>query len=218
MEENYSTWRQLKSFKGVEFNNLGEYRNKKTGLPIKKRAYWRPIKGYPDYSISNFGDICSEKFNKEKILKQTKGNHGYYFVTLSKNKILKVLLVHRLVAENFIENKYKKPQVNHIDGNKLNNKVTNLEWVTAKQNNQHAWDTGLRENARKSIKIMIESIKKPIYSSKLDLKFDSCTEAATYIQENYFKNTNLMTIQSSISLLLLNKNRKSKYDFGWRNV
>lgn len=222
MEENYSTWRQLKSFKGVEFNNLGEYRDKKSGKPIKKRAYWRPIKGYPDYDISNFGEISSNKFNKRIRLKPGKNSSGYYVVHLSKNKISKMFLLHRLVAENFIENKNKYPQINHIDGTKSNNQVTNLEWVTSKQNMKHAWQTGLYENSRKSAKkniiIATEARKIPIYSKDLDLKFESLTEAAIYLQSNYFENIKLEFLINYIFKLLNNKVVKSKYDFGFQYV
>lgn len=218
MNENYATWRQLKSFKGVEFNNLGEYRDKKTGKPIKKRAYWRPIKGYPDYSISNFGDVSSERFNKRIRLKPGKNSQGYYVVVLTKNKIRKTLRVHRLVAENFIENKHKKPQVNHIDGNKLNNQVTNLEWATAKENIHHGWKNGLYENTRKNIILANEAHKIPIYSSKLELKFESCTEAAIYLQSNYFEYATLGCLKNYIFKLLNNKVTKSKFDFAWEYV
>ena len=222
MEENYATWQQLKSFKGVEFNNLGEYRDKKTGKPIKKRAYWRPIKGYPDYDISNFGEISSNKFNKRKRLKPGKNNSGYYQVVLSKNKITKTFLLHRLVAENFIENKDNKLTVNHLDANKLNNQVTNLQWATYSENIQHAYNAGLKENTRKATKKNIikavEALKVPIFSKKLNMQFESLTEAATYIQSIYFKNSKLETINSSIGKLLLNQIYKSKYDYGFKYV
>ena len=218
MEENYATWRKLKSFKGVEFNNLGEYRDRKTGKPIKKRAYWRPIKGYPDYEISNFGEIISNKCNKRIRLKQSKNGSGYYAVSLYKNKNMNKLLVHRLVAENFIENKYKNHEVNHVDANKLNNNVTNLEWVTRERNMQHAWTTGLMENARKAVSIMKELNKKPIYSKKLDINFNSTVDAATYLQTHYFENSTLDSLKTGIRLLLTNQIKKSKFDFGWEYI
>lgn len=168
---------------------------------------WQPIKGYPDYEISNFGDVCSNKFNKRKRLKQLINNRGYYYVGLSNNKIRKTFYIHRLVANTFIPNSKNKPEVNHLDGNKLNNQVTNLEWVTHKQNVQHGWKTGL-----------CKANKKPIYSKKLDLKFESVTEAANYVQTYYFEDTKLTTIQSYICMLLKNKTTNTNFDYGWEYV
>jgi hypothetical protein len=64
--------------------------------------------------------------------------HGYSYVTISKNNVSKSHLLHRMVAETFIPNPNNKPFVNHIDGNKQNNSVENLEWVTKKENQQHS--------------------------------------------------------------------------------
>lgn len=79
---------------------------------------------------------------KGKRLKQAI-NNGYARVALKNNGELKNCLVHRLVAQAFIPNPKNKPQVNHKDGNKLNNHVSNLEWVTPKENLQHAVSNGL---------------------------------------------------------------------------
>ena len=69
--------------------------------------------------------------------------NGYAYVNLCAGNIRKKYYVHRLVATTFLANLDDKPQVNHIDGNKLNNNVDNLEWVTAKENKAHALKTGL---------------------------------------------------------------------------
>jgi len=79
-----------------------------------------------------------------KWLKPSIGKHGYKIVTLKTgNRKYKQLLLHRLLAEAFIPNPENKCCVNHKDGNKLNNSLDNLEWVTYSENNQHAYDNGL---------------------------------------------------------------------------
>ena len=94
---------------------------------------WKDIAGYEGiYQISNYGKVKSLKNNKTRKLIEDRD--GYLWVALYKNKKQKIFFVHRLVAKAFIENKTNKPQVNHKDENKKNNIVTNLEWVTAKEN------------------------------------------------------------------------------------
>lgn len=73
----------------------------------------------------------------------TRYSKGYEIVDLYKNGKRKTVRVHRLVAEAFIPNNDNKPEVNHIDGNKHNNNVDNLEWVTKKENCRHAWNNNL---------------------------------------------------------------------------
>lgn len=95
---------------------------------------WRPIKGYEDlYWVSNFGRIK----NKKRILNPFLVSTGYYKVTFQKNRIQKILPVHRLVGIAFISNRENLPVINHKDSNKLNNNVENLEWTTIAGNNRH---------------------------------------------------------------------------------
>ena len=110
---------------------------------------WKDIKGYEGYyQVSNLGNIKSfiyfnghEYIYRERILKPQ--NNRYLTVRLAKNKKVKQYTIHRLVAEYFISNEDKKPYVNHKDGNKYNNRVDNLEWCTAKENTQHAYNNNL---------------------------------------------------------------------------
>lgn len=105
---------------------------------------WRSINDYGNfYEVSNLGRVRSFKRRKLKILKERISPNGYRFVAfqIDGKKILQT--VHRLVAQAFIPNPGNKPEVNHIDGNKANNRVENLEWVTRSENTQHALATGL---------------------------------------------------------------------------
>lgn len=104
----------------------------------------KPIKGFPEYTVSECGLIESLKKNREKYLKPQKYKNGYLFVSLCKDGKVFQFLVHRIVANNFIPNIENKPQVNHKDGNKQNNHVDNLEWCTARQNTVHAVINKLR--------------------------------------------------------------------------
>lgn len=105
-----------------------------------------PIKGYEgSYEISNKGRVRS-KMRKGRFMKLLLQPSGYYRVGLRGDGPQKSFFVHRLVASHFVENNQDKPQVNHIDGNKLNNDYSNLEWVTPYENYHHARSIGLHES------------------------------------------------------------------------
>ena len=109
---------------------------------------WKPIKGYEGlYEVSNFGNVRSLKRNttEGKVLKQGWHTRGYSNVSLSKGNNHKTRSIHRLVAETFIPNPNNLPEVNHKDGNKKNNCVENLEWVTRIENVLHSMETGLKK-------------------------------------------------------------------------
>jgi hypothetical protein len=104
------------------------------------------IKGYENlYKVSNYGNVKTYNWRnskREAILKPAKTKDGYLQVALQKDGKLKSFKVHRLVALTFLDNPENKPQVNHIDCDKTNNKITNLEWVTAKENTAHSIKMG----------------------------------------------------------------------------
>lgn len=106
---------------------------------------WKDIKGYEGYyQVSNLGNVRSlDRFDGVHDRKGTKikpnlKQNGYLQVGLRKHNKRKWFGVHRLVATYFLRNPNNKPQVNHIDCNKQNNNVSNLEWVTGKENQEHA--------------------------------------------------------------------------------
>jgi hypothetical protein len=118
---------------------------------------WKPVKGYEGlYEVSNFGRVkaltrrvdlgkCHRTF-EEHFLSLATDHKGYLRCALSHEGTSKTFKVHRLVAEAFIPNPDNKEQVNHIDGNKTNNRVDNLEWCTRSENMHHACVTKLKRN------------------------------------------------------------------------
>lgn len=150
-----------------------------------------------------------------KILKKVLNPYGYYCVTI---KLLdgtqKVMSVHKLIAKTFIPNPDNKPQINHIDGNKLNNKVSNLEWCTVKENIQHAYKTGLNKGGKpwlgKFGKEHNRSI--PVKAYNLDGTFYKEYEnIAEALKDLHKKNSG--HISSCIK-----GNRKSAYGFIWKKA
>lgn len=121
------------------------------------KEIWKDIIGFEDsYMISNLGNVKAKRkitwngkcdcTRKEKIMRtNSSSNNGYPMVNLKRNGIVKHSLVHRLVANAFIPNQDNKPTVNHIDGNKKNNNVSNLEWATRSEQNIHASKLGLKK-------------------------------------------------------------------------
>jgi len=120
---------------------------------------WKDIKNYEGYyQVSNKGKVRgvarlingggsqNKRFIKEKVLKNHVKQNGYCQVRLTKDGISKDFLVHRLVAISFKGTIEGSPHVNHIDGNKQNNKLDNLEWCNTFENMQHAFDIGLVDN------------------------------------------------------------------------
>lgn len=151
---------------------------------------WKDVVGYEGlYKISDLGRVKSLPRNgtipEERIMVNKLTKQGYITICLSKNDIKKHLKIHRLVAIAFIPNPENKKEVNHIDGNKSKNGVTNLEWVTRSENMKHAFDTGLKT---RDLEQIAEARRKSNISctkrvAKFDLegneleRFDSMTDA-----------------------------------------
>jgi transposase len=102
-----------------------------------------------EYFVSRTGEVVSDYKNQDKkVLKVFITKHGYHYVKLWINDKTKAEFIHRLVARAYIENPEHKPEVNHTDGDKANNCVENLEWVTSQENKQHAITNGLARYAK----------------------------------------------------------------------
>lgn len=128
---------------------------------MKKHKYmndleiWKDVKDYEGlYQVSNLGNVKSldrivetknrkNYLRKGKVQKKSVNSFGYETVGFTVDSKTKIYRVHRLVALSFIENPENKPQINHIDGNKTNNNVNNLEWCTSSENQIHSVSTGL---------------------------------------------------------------------------
>jgi hypothetical protein len=144
------------------------------------------------------------KFGKERILKPFPNTRGYLIVFVAgKWEKQRCNLIHQLVAKTFLPNPESKPQVNHKDGNKLNNSVTNLEWMTHQENIQHAWDTGLFEEKRKAIvRACIIQKSKPVIDLYTGIKYNSLSDACRVNNLRY--STEAMRIKMAYKTIRFN--------------
>lgn len=136
---NYSKFKQImRASRRAYSERMANYKiskSKENASDLK--VEWKLIEGFDGiYSVSNYGEVRNNKTGK--LMKLRKNEKGYLRTNLTTNGNQKSVRVHRLVAQAFIPNPENKPQVNHIDFDKENNCVNNLEWVTNKENTQYS--------------------------------------------------------------------------------
>lgn len=137
------------------------------------------IKNFEDYAVTDQGQIISYKYSQPRIMKTWFQTSGYENIKLCKENKTYHFLVHRLVAEYFIENPFNLPEVNHKNKNVKDNRVENLEWCTRLQNLQDSYST---------MSCVRNFYRCRLYSLKDDLmikEFQSIREAARYSAEHY---------------------------------
>lgn len=139
------------------------------------------------YFITEDGKVFNVQ--TKRYLKEQKSKNGYSVVRVTVNRIKKTIRIHREVAKAFIPNPENKPQVNHIDGDKNNNKVSNLEWCTNQENADHAIKNGLWSNVFKASQKTNESRKKKIKAKNVEtgeeMLFNSISEAEKYFNSRH---------------------------------
>ena len=152
------------------------------------REIWKPIEGYDQlYEVSNLGNVrrifrygrrwvqlCKPKVTKD----------GYFESTLVKDNKPKSIRTHRLVAAAFCLNPHSKKEVNHIDGNKLNNRADNLEWCTSSENQKHAYKIGLQKVSGGAL-----SNRKPVRCIELCVMKESLHEMQRYLKSLGYTNS-----------------------------
>ena len=168
---------------------------------------WKDIPNYENlYQVSNIGNIRTKKTLKNRRIAYT---HGYPSIILRKNNKYRNLTIHRLVAQAFIPNPNNYNVVNHINGDKTDNRIENLEWCTHKHNTQEAYRLGLMNISEKHIEQMRNlGIKSGKKVAQKDLQ-------GNVIQ--IFRSGNQASIQTNISQGLISQccNKKIKMAGGY---
>ena len=164
---------------------------------------WKPIEGYEGrYEVSNLGRVKSLSrtvINTGRVLKEKYNcfhlkRGGYHSVLLSKDTVKSTIQLHRIVAKAFLPNPENKKVVNHIDGDKLNNRVDNLEWTSHRENSCHYYnniDTGTPVGVYKRKKYNKYTSHVHVDGKKIFLGDYNTAEDAYQARVEYFKSNNI---------------------------
>lgn len=188
---------------------------------LKVKEVWKDVKGYEgQYQVSNLGQVRSVdrivetvrlgkpwfRHIKERILKRKLNKHGYLVVGLSRNSRTKTFTVHRLVATAWCVNESSYDQVNHIDGDKLNNKAVNLEWCNQSMNTTHAFANNLISKRQKEIsdvdiKIILEMYDKGLTAPEISKKFKyHAGTVSKVIKDNHIEYNTRQHVRNDLKL------------------
>lgn len=160
----------------------------------------KEIEGFENYIICTDGTVHNKKRHN---ISRWKDNVGYLQVKLSKEGKWYYKRVHRLVAEAFIPNPHNLKQVNHIDGDKTNNEVSNLEWIDNKNNTQHGYDNNLYHSKHRNIKIEV---------------YDKITHQLINTYKSIRETANELNINRKTLSRILFDNKENNYDYDFKAI
>ena len=163
---------------------------------------------YPNYYATKEGQVFSAKSNK--FLKPSFDKQGYARVGIYiGNYRVKTIKVHRLIAETFISNPFNKTDVNHIDGDKSNNELSNLEWCTRSENIKHAFKNGLKKISDSHKKLLSERAKKYVGGKNPSARKVINTKT-NYVYETVSDAANDFGLKRTTLIAMLNGQNKNK--------
>ena len=160
----------------------------------------KEIEGFENYIICTDGTVHNKKGHN---ISSWKDNVGYLQVKLSKEGKWYYKRVHRLVAEAFIPNPHNLKQVNHIDGDKTNNEVSNLEWIDNKNNTQHGYDNNLYHSKHRNIKIEV---------------YDKITHQLINTYKSIRETANELNINRKTLSRILFDDKENNYDYDFKAI
>lgn len=180
---------------------------------------WKPVVGYEGfYEVSDLGRIRrverlvrtgirhSEYRNKRSgVLKQHIKRNGYLSVDLSKENVVKTIAVHKIVATAFIQREEGKTEVNHKNCDKADNRAENLEWVTPRENKDHAKANNRYYNPN----------RKPVKCKQTQMVFESSYKAAEWVNEVRFKNSKQVRAMAGKIREACLGHQSTAYGFTW---